>query len=178
MSSQAIGKASEGAAECLIKWPNDLIVADGKVGGILSECSVVDGAMAVRIGIGVNVNTPPEVLETIERPLWPATSLMASLGREIEKDALLEALTGRFVEHLECFMEGGVGAFLPRLEKISLLARADTFVLQEGEQRHRCRYSGLGQDGALIVTLAESGEEKRFYSAEIVELQPKLTTST
>ena len=38
------------------KWPNDLLVGDAKVGGILVESSVVDGRLAhAVVGIGVNL---------------------------------------------------------------------------------------------------------------------------
>ena len=126
--------------------------------------------MAVRIGIGINVNTPPALLDTIERPLWPATSLIACTERKFERDALLEDLTGRFVEHLEAFLGSGISPFLPRIEHVSILARAESFVLQDGAERHRCRYRGLAEDGALVVLIEDSGETKQFYSAEIVEL--------
>ena len=44
------------------KWPNDLLVGDAKVGGILVESSVVDGQLAhAVIGIGVNLEAPSDV---------------------------------------------------------------------------------------------------------------------
>ena len=42
------------------KWPNDLLVGEGKVAGILAESSVADGELgAVVLGVGVNL-APPE----------------------------------------------------------------------------------------------------------------------
>jgi BirA family biotin operon repressor/biotin-[acetyl-CoA-carboxylase] ligase len=43
-----------------LKWPNDLIVDDGKLGGILVELATLpSGACHVVAGIGVNVKVPP-----------------------------------------------------------------------------------------------------------------------
>jgi BirA family biotin operon repressor/biotin-[acetyl-CoA-carboxylase] ligase len=44
------------------KWPNDLILHDAKVGGILLEASVADAAVRyVVVGMGVNLEPPPDV---------------------------------------------------------------------------------------------------------------------
>jgi len=49
-------------ASVTCKWPNDLMVEDGKAGGILAESSVVGERIAhVVLGIGVNVGSAPEV---------------------------------------------------------------------------------------------------------------------
>jgi BirA family biotin operon repressor/biotin-[acetyl-CoA-carboxylase] ligase len=44
------------------KWPNDLILHDAKVGGVLLESSVADDAVRyVVVGMGVNLEPPPDV---------------------------------------------------------------------------------------------------------------------
>lgn len=69
-----------------LKWPNDLVVGDRKVGGLLGE-SVVDaqGRDAVVVGIGVNLTTdgPPGV---------GGTSVFREAGVTIEPRALLDLL--------------------------------------------------------------------------------------
>jgi BirA family biotin operon repressor/biotin-[acetyl-CoA-carboxylase] ligase len=75
-----------------LKWPNDVLVGDRKLAGILTESAGTDPAAggagdAVVIGIGINVSTTPE-----ELPLGPgglvATSLLAE-GIPVERDVLL-----------------------------------------------------------------------------------------
>ena len=66
-----------------LKWPNDLVVGDRKLAGILAER---DGN-AVVVGIGVNVewhDFPPEIAES-------ATACNLEAGRAVDRDALLEA---------------------------------------------------------------------------------------
>lgn len=62
-----------------IKWPNDIVVGDRKLGGILCE-SVRD---AVLIGIGLNLNHPAPELPTDVTP--PATSLRLECGHPIAR---------------------------------------------------------------------------------------------
>ncbi len=63
-----------------LKWPNDLVVADAKLGGVLAE---VEGD-AVVVGLGLNVAAGAQ---------WPggAVALETACGRPVDIDELLEA---------------------------------------------------------------------------------------
>ena len=69
-----------------VKWPNDIMLAGRKVGGIL--CEHVRGALLV--GIGINLNQPPEELP--EGLVPPATSLLLHTGRPMSRARVLERL--------------------------------------------------------------------------------------
>jgi len=78
-----------GSVGVRLKWPNDLVVDDRKLGGILSES---DGRGAVVIGVGVNVRQtefPPDIAAI-------ATSVVASGGRAPARAWLLAALLSSF----------------------------------------------------------------------------------
>lgn len=83
-----------------LKWPNDLMVADRKLGGILTE-SVLEGASVACcvVGMGLNVNWSTESFPAEIRSI--ATSLSAELGREVDRNQLLEAYLRRFEEYVE-----------------------------------------------------------------------------
>ena len=74
----------------MLKWPNDVLVGDRKLAGILAEQSP-DGS-AVVMGIGVNVATPADALPVSPTGL-PATSLLAE-GASVSREALLRAIIG------------------------------------------------------------------------------------
>jgi BirA family biotin operon repressor/biotin-[acetyl-CoA-carboxylase] ligase len=79
-----------GQVEAALKWPNDVLVDDKKIAGILVER--VDEAVVV--GIGLNVSTRPD-----ELPVQTATSLAIAGGatdREIIAKELLRALARRY----------------------------------------------------------------------------------
>jgi BirA family transcriptional regulator, biotin operon repressor / biotin---[acetyl-CoA-carboxylase] ligase len=88
----------EGAV-CGIKWPNDVLIQQRKVAGILAEMETQhDAIQFVVVGIGVNINMTQEELDDHLGPIaQTATSLRVSLGREICREALL----ARLLEHLE-----------------------------------------------------------------------------
>jgi BirA family biotin operon repressor/biotin-[acetyl-CoA-carboxylase] ligase len=73
-----------------VKFPNDVLLGGRKVAGILGEAQ--DGRVIV--GIGVNVNIPPDELPSGVR--LPATSLLAELGRHVDRIELFVTLLERF----------------------------------------------------------------------------------
>jgi BirA family transcriptional regulator, biotin operon repressor / biotin---[acetyl-CoA-carboxylase] ligase len=66
-----------------LKWPNDLVVGDAKIAGLLAEIVAVDERLAVVVGIGVNLTHegPPGVV---------STSVRAASGVTITAPALLD----------------------------------------------------------------------------------------
>jgi len=77
-----------------LKWPNDLVIHDRKVGGILVEARSAGGkTMLAVVGIGVNVNWPRSAMPVELQAT--ATSLTSELGRSIDRPTLLTALLSR-----------------------------------------------------------------------------------
>jgi len=75
-----------------IKWPNDLLINDKKVCGILLESVISDKVEALIIGVGINVNQL--VFEEVIKN--KATSLKNELGFDIEKKELLNKIIVNF----------------------------------------------------------------------------------
>ena len=73
-----------------VKWPNDLVVDEAKLAGVLSETRGVgtDGP-AVVVGIGINISWPMPGRDATE---FRATCLDALAGRPIDREPLLESL--------------------------------------------------------------------------------------
>ena len=72
-----------------IKWPNDVFVGHAKICGVLAECTQDAGKEVLVIGIGVNLNMPPEQLDAIDRP---ATSIFRETGQETQLEPFATAL--------------------------------------------------------------------------------------
>ena len=101
----AVAKALWGfGVEARIKWPNDLLVRERKLCGILAESSIGNVSVAsksvrpdpsarkldhVVLGIGMNANLDPEDLAVPDRAV---TTVRAELGRDVDFADLLKAL--------------------------------------------------------------------------------------
>lgn len=75
-----------------IKWPNDLLLGEKKVAGILLEGVAYEKTQALILGIGVNVNNPSFDASIAGK----ATSLLLQKGKPIDKGELLERFLRRF----------------------------------------------------------------------------------
>lgn len=84
-------KTSEGPIKVMIKWPNDIIIDDHKVCGILCESVRFGDFVNVVIGIGVNISQSLGYFR--EQGLPNAGSLSELLGSAPNKNELLERIT-------------------------------------------------------------------------------------
>jgi len=75
--------------EASIKWPNDLLINEKKVCGILTEISAeMDKLEYAVVGLGVNANVEVSIFPD----QWNATSLSFELGYEVSRNELVQQL--------------------------------------------------------------------------------------
>lgn len=91
-----------------VKWPNDVLLCDKKVSGILLETagSGPEGRLRLIIGIGVNLRHHPDPAEAN----WPPTSIAAQTGTPPEFDTALETLTRHVSSWLQTELTAGFDA--------------------------------------------------------------------
>ena len=94
--TQAVGLAaveacrSVAAVTPVLKWPNDLLVSDRKLAGVLAESARTrSDRIAVVVGIGLNVNWPAELPAELARTM---TALNHEAGHDLDRQAVLDAL--------------------------------------------------------------------------------------
>jgi len=113
-----------------LRWPNDLMLAAKKCGGILVETGVGpargDAAAMLRyavIGIGINLNHPrfPAELEKL------ATSLRIEGGKMVSREAVLAALLRRLDEEIRLLIHRG-GKADDRRGLLERFATASTWI--------------------------------------------------
>ena len=126
-----------------LKWPNDLLVNNRKLAGILAEgFAIGTPEQAVIIGVGVNVQPaayPPEVSRR-------ATSLEGELGRPIDRDLLLSAVLAGLRDRLAA-LEQSPGDILQAWRAASPSA---TGTRVDWESKSGVT-AGVADDGALLI---------------------------
>jgi len=80
-----------------IKWPNDLLVKNKKIAGILTEIEPLENNTAVLIGIGVNCNMTKNDLKAVD---CPTTSILSETKSIWPLKHLRETLVNFFTEAL------------------------------------------------------------------------------
>lgn len=136
-----------------VKWPNDVLTADGKICGILSEMEVEsDMIRHINIGIGLNVNNDP----LIEKP--KATSIKRETGNSASRKRTFRAFLDEFEKYLGNGLDDVVSEWKTRTVTIGGWVRVETV---------NDAVEGLAVDmddaGALIVRLDDGTVRTVFH---------------
>lgn len=129
-----------------LKWPNDVLVRDKKVAGVLVEGEVAGSAADfAALGIGINVNLDPASLKGVT---YPVTSLSAELGRSLSRVQVAQSLL-RHLERLYLGASSGespYGEWRARLVTLGKRVRVDT-----GRGTDEGIAEDVDQTGALLL---------------------------
>lgn len=131
----------------LVKWPNDVLVDEKKLAGILIEGQVRGDALAsIVVGIGVNVAVRafPPPLDAI------ATSLAIAGASDLDRSTLVAEIVRNVARETERFAAQGLAPFLERLASNDALSGREVTV---GGARGVAR--GIDALGRLRVELAD-----------------------
>ena len=163
----AISRALDrtGARNVRLKWPNDVWLADRKIGGVLVELKAeADGAAQVVIGIGLNLRLSAEARRAIEAGGTRAAALQDACPTPLSRNTLAAALLEELLSMLGGFEAEGFAPF--RAEWLALDAlggRAARVLGAQGGIAGIAR--GVDVDGALL--LEDGGRLHRFVSGEV-----------
>jgi BirA family transcriptional regulator, biotin operon repressor / biotin---[acetyl-CoA-carboxylase] ligase len=152
-----------------LKWPNDIVQADAKLGGILVDLrGEAAGPALVVVGVGVNVCLPRAARSALAAEGVAAVDL-ATLGTAPARNALAAVLIAELHQALGEFGARGMAAFADEWVAADALAGRAVRVLHGGQQLEGIA-RGVDADGALL--LEADGYRRRIVSGE-VSVRPK-----
>ena len=150
-----------------IKWPNDPVIGEKKVCGILTELSMEaeTGALqSLALGIGLNVHQTdgdftPEVAAM-------ATSLDAALGRTVSRPQLTAALIGALDRMYRDLLAGELDGYLKKLRRDCVnLGRRVQLIGPDGS-REIATALDIDEEFGLVIR-DETGRERVIRSGEV-----------
>ncbi len=157
--------AELGVKNAQLKWPNDVLVDDKKLAGILIDLQGdMDGPSAAIIGVGINFNLPDSALSSIDQP---AIDIKRASGHDanVSQSLLLGTVLKHFVDVLRHF------------ETLGFLSVRDEWLSHHAYQNKPVRMlmpdgrdvkgvvTGVADDGILLVDTAFGLQ--RFSAGEI-----------
>lgn len=150
-----------------LKWPNDIIAAGGKLGGILTEIhnSRSEGVTVV-VGIGLNMDLPGPLQGTMVESSWAnkAVDLKVCTGKSPSRERLSVAVIESLFDCMIRFESGGFATFLADWERYDWLrGKQISADLPEGNQSGIAE--GVDIDGALVVRVGH--DRRRIISGSI-----------
>ncbi len=142
----------------VIKWPNDVLVGDRKLAGVLiegeSSGSELDYALA---GIGVNVNDPVDD----EEIAGIATSLLRELGEETSREAVLAALLNELEDAYYAPTDDVHNGWRSRIVTLGQTVR-----LTFRDEAYEGTAEDVDDEGSLILRLPD-GTRRTFEAGEV-----------
>lgn len=152
-----------------IKWPNDILINNKKVCGMLTEMKAEQDAIDfIVLGIGINVNTPSRNLP------HGATSIKEEAGH-LARDGHISRieLAQKVLEELDrdylVLKTAGPGPIIEEWKRLSAMLGSRVKVVLPHETFEALAHD-IDPDGALVVRL-ESGMLKKISSGDIVMLR-------
>ena len=147
---------------CGIKWPNDIILGDRKLAGILTELSAEPGHVNyVVVGIGININQSSFDDEIRNK----ATSLKLHTGKQVSRVKVLESILTRFENVYNMILQGNTEEILDKWSKYSVTIGKEVKIIYK-----HMEYTGIAQsiasDGKLVVK-CDDGEVRQISAGEV-----------
>ena len=155
-----------------LKWPNDLLLGDAKVGGILTESSLVQGSdlVAVVVGIGVNLYLPQSVQERIRSQTQGNALQTADLhdpeGQALDRNLLIGALAGRLGRLLQHWPGLGFQPWREEFEHWHHWRGRRVQAVAAGRNQVEGVVQGVDKEGALVLR-TDAGVEERLKVGEV-----------
>lgn len=150
-----------------LKWPNDLVWDERKLGGILLELATeAQGGSHVVVGIGLNVALPAELLPHLSD--WPrgAVDLATALGRPPPpRVVLVGALVNGLAELLVDYAAAGFAAYRSEWRAVDYL-RGRNVRLEEASGSVVGTAVGIDPGGALLIETAP-GARRRVVAGDV-----------
>ena len=148
-SIHAVGLAARAACADVagftpgLKWPNDLVADDRKLAGVLAEAVMVEGVVtAVVVGMGLNIEWPPEPTEEAVALRWLA-------GAPVDHDRLLNGFLEHLANRVAQWQDDPAGLVRDYRAALVTLGRDVRVVLPSGEVVGQA--TDVTEDGQLVV---------------------------
>jgi len=144
-----------------LKWPNDLLLENKKIAGILVEI-LRSEKLEIVLGMGLNVNMGEDHLKKIDQK---TTSLMLFSKRTWELGSILNPILYTFYNYLRLLSSSGFTHFQPIYQKL-LAFQGKEIVCQLENQKIQGICHSINPDGTLNLQLS-SGSMISLNAAEI-----------
>ncbi|WP_202210235.1 bifunctional biotin--[acetyl-CoA-carboxylase] ligase/biotin operon repressor BirA [Pseudomonas paraversuta] len=143
-----------------LKWPNDVLVGNKKIAGILLEL-VGDPADVCHLVIGIGINANMRVASEVDQA-W--TSVFLESGKAINRNSLVSSLNQSLLTYLKRHESSGFAAIQAEWESNHLWQGREVSLIA-GVHQVDGTVMGIDQQGALRLRV--EGEEKVFSGGEL-----------
>ncbi len=146
-----------------LKWPNDVMIDERKLAGILVEVSgEAGGPSTAVVGVGVNLRIPEPAGAEIDQP-WTDLTQLDNAPR-ISRNRLAGALVDQLIQACRLFAGAGLSPFIDRWDGFDGLNGQRVRVIR-GQHSNEGVYRVITATGAMV--LEENAERREYHAGEV-----------
>lgn len=140
-----------------LKWPNDVLLGERKVGGVLLESfRTENGTLWAVVGLGINIeHYPAEVM-------FPATCLKEAGVQIVSAKIVLSRFIHHFIQHYDAWMDEGFAPVRAQWRKYGW-RMGEELQVTTGEGCVRGRFEDIDERGRLRLAMPDGA--RRIISA-------------
>ncbi|WP_116788092.1 biotin--[acetyl-CoA-carboxylase] ligase [Flavobacterium psychrotrophum] len=132
-----------------VKWPNDILAVNKKLGGVLIENIIKSsGDIYSVIGIGININQHDFT------GLPKATSLLVAAGREFDKEEVMTAILAKIKRHTTAILNGSIDALWDTYHSM-LFKKGIPMPFEKDGRQFMGIIQGVSKNGSLRLLLED-----------------------
>ena len=156
-----------GVKDVGLKWPNDILVNQQKLGGILVEMQgEANGPVDMIIGVGINYDIPVTLVNEVEQPI---TDITRNMTTTISRNEIAAALISQLLALLATTNEEQHATLLEEWRRLDCYKDRTANLLLPGSTVSG-RIKGIDNDGCLLISV--NGKVQRYMCGELsVRLQ-------
>lgn len=147
--NEVLNRTIKTSDKVMIKWPNDQVYQDQKIGGILVEALTEKVVEAVVIGIGINVNTPVKATLLSDGNL--ITSLKAINHETYNLLIFSRMIADALMDKLANYDESKLNAYLNEFNYL----KGETISFYKDHTKYEGVVLKISENGSLVVDLGE-----------------------
>lgn len=150
-------------AQAALKWPNDVLIGDKKLAGVLVETQSQGGRLdSVIVGIGVNLGSVPDDVAA------------RAISLDVDREAFIAVLVAQLERWVDRYVSRGLDSIIPSWQQrmapgLSARATIDGAALS-GE------LAGIDLDGSLLLR-DDTGKVHRVRSGDVEVIRPDAVLS-
>ncbi len=135
-----------------LKWPNDILLDQQKIAGILIEIEAEsNGYCQIIVGIGINVNMSKASKKNIDQP-W--SSLLKATQKFHDRNIICAALIDSLIDYLERFSVNDLSVFIDEWQHRDYLANTEISLVKDNKKiTGKCL--GINENGHLMIKTAD-----------------------
>lgn len=150
-----------------LKWVNDVLVDRKKICGILCQSdspSHLKDHMAVKVGVGINVNMSKEICDSLDQPV---TSMLVESRKQFDKENVLSSFQTNFKTTVDLLLTKGFAPFTQMIAQKMEFIGENVKIKEDGSNSIiEGQMLGVDSDGALLLKVGS--ETRRLITGHIV----------